>query len=74
MIHPTVDRAEAAKRQILDRLAGVPGVRGIGLARLAEGGFCVKVNFANTPPEGLIPDDVDGVPVIIDVVGRISPT
>ena len=70
MIPATLDQARGAKQKLAERLHDVAGLRGIGIAVL-DGGFGVKVNFAVRPPAGLLPDDVDGVPVIVDVVGSI---
>jgi hypothetical protein len=68
----TLEQARTAKRKLLDRLRGAAGLRGVGIAVL-DAGYGVKVNFAVRPPAGLVPDDVDGVPVIVDVVGAIEP-
>ena len=70
MIPATLDRARAAKQKLAERLRNVADVRGIGIAVL-DGGYGVKVNFGGRPPAGVVPDDVDGVPVIVDVVGPI---
>jgi hypothetical protein len=64
--------AERAQKILAERLAGIPGVRAIGIAVL-DGGFGVKVHFSETPPEGSVPDDVDGIPIIVDIVGSIRP-
>ena len=63
----SLEQARAAKRKLDDLLRDCEDVRGIGIA-VVKGGYGVKVNFAGTRPAG-IPDDVDGVPVIVDVVG-----
>lgn len=63
----TLEQARAAKRKLADLLRACDDVRGIGIA-VVEGGYGVKVNFAGPRPEG-VPDDVDGVPVIVDVIG-----
>lgn len=67
-----LDAAERAQKLLAGRLAGMSGLRAIGIAVL-EGGFGVKVYFTETPPEGSVPDDVDGVPVIVDIAGSIRP-
>jgi hypothetical protein len=66
----TLDQARAAKQKLAERLHGIANVRGIGIAVL-DGGYGVKVNFATRPEAGIIPDDVDGVPVVVDVVGSV---
>lgn len=71
MTPATLERARAAKAKTRELLAGFASVRGIGIAML-DGGYGVKVNLLEAFPPGVIPDDVDGVPVIVDVVGEIS--
>jgi hypothetical protein len=71
MTAATLEQARAAKKKLRERLAGHPDLRGIGIATLM-GGYGVKVNLLSPPQPGIVPDDVDGVPVIIDVVGVIG--
>ena len=71
MTPATLDQAELAKQELRKQLAGVPGIRGIGIAVL-ENGYGVKVNLLDRAARHLIPDDVDGVPVIVDIVGVIA--
>jgi hypothetical protein len=66
------DAAIAAKQKLRSHLAGHPGVRGVGLTRRGEG-YAVKVNLENVPEDDTLPTDVDGVPIIIDVVGTVKP-
>jgi hypothetical protein len=66
----TLGQARTAKRKLAERLRNLAALRGIGIAVL-EGGYGVKVNFATRPEAGTVPDDVDGVPVIVDIVGSI---
>ncbi|MFP5247092.1 MAG: hypothetical protein ACLGH0_10400 [Thermoanaerobaculia bacterium] len=67
----TLAAAEAARDRLASQLTGLPELRGIGIAVLADG-FGVKVNLSRRPADIDIPDDVDGVPVLVDVVGRIE--
>lgn len=67
----SLDQARKAKlhaEQVFHRHGEVAGV---GITR-RSGGFALKVNFAEEPsdPDNL-PPDVDGVPVTIDVVGKV---
>jgi hypothetical protein len=67
----TLEEARAAKpraQEVFGRLASVVGV---GVTRV-EGGYGVKVNLGEQPAADVIlPDEVDGVPVKVDVVGTI---
>jgi hypothetical protein len=73
MTPATLEQAELAKQKLRQQLAGVPGIRGIGIAVL-ENGYGVKVNLLDGAARHLIPADVDGAPVIVDIVGVISAT
>jgi hypothetical protein len=65
----TLERARAAKEKLREQLANLPELRGIGIAML-EGGYGVKVNLLRQP-ETLIPEDIDGVPIVTDIIGRV---
>lgn len=72
MTPATLEEAEAARDILKARLLSVPELRGIGIA-LLDDGYGVKVNLS-CRPEGLtVPDDVGGVPVIVEIVGTIRP-
>jgi hypothetical protein len=73
MTPATLEQAELAKQKLRQLLAGVPGIRGIGIAVL-ENGYGVKVNLLDRTSRHRIPDEVDGAPVIVDIVGIISAT
>jgi hypothetical protein len=68
-VHPDLEHARAAK----DRLAGLiddpPALNGIGIAPL-EDGYCIKINL-EWPSDDDFPQEVDGVPVRVEVVGPI---
>lgn len=61
-------RARAAKERLRAELRGRHDVVGIGLARSADG-YCLKVNV--TEPTDGVPGSVDGVDVVVVVVGEI---
>jgi hypothetical protein len=64
--------ARAAKRTLAARLAPEPGVVGIGLARRGHD-YVVKVDLADPATAVRVPADVDGVPVVTEVVGVVRP-
>ena len=65
-------RARAAKEKVKEIAAAIGAVNGIGIAKVA-GKYAVKVNLARATAEAeAIPAEVDGVPVIVEVVGRIE--
>ena len=68
----TLEAAERAQATLAEKLAGMRGVSATGIAVL-DGGFGIKVYFIETPAAGSVPDDVDGVPVIVDIAGSIRP-
>lgn len=65
----SLEQARAVKEEVARRLAGAGEVVGVGLTK-ARGGYAVKVNLKE-PPRGPVPDEVDGVPLLIDVVGVV---
>jgi hypothetical protein len=66
----TLDEARNARRKAARRLARVPQVNGIGVARAGDG-YVLKVNLVEAVAAGIIPDAVDGVPLRAEVVGPI---
>lgn len=69
----SIERARAAKSVIASRLDGRAEVNGIGIAPV-DGGYGVKVNLAHPLPEHvIIPEDVDGVRILVDEIGEIRP-
>lgn len=73
MKRATRQEARAAKIVLRALLSGLPELRGLGVAFLDGGGHAVKVLLQRRPAGIEIPDDVDGVPVLVDVVGELTP-
>jgi hypothetical protein len=71
VVSASIEQARAAKAKLTEQLAGHPIVAGVGLAR-AEEGWRIKINVTRGGPEPAVPDQVDGVPVTVEVVGRIA--
>lgn len=67
----SLQRARAAKRTLATRLAGRPEVNGIGITRVG-GDYALKVNCERAPATELSAE-IEGVAVIVEVVGRIRP-
>ena len=63
--------AERAKQKAQTLLARLSTVNGIGIA-LLEGGYGVKVNLRSDQERASIPEAIDGVPVIVAIVGVIT--
>jgi hypothetical protein len=64
--------ARAAKLALSERLATVPEVVGVGLARRGAG-YVVQVDLADPRAARRVPGDVDGVRVVTQVVGVVRP-
>ena len=62
--------ASAAKRDLAVRLAAVPGVVGVGVAR-RDAGYVVKVDVADPGAASRVPGAVDGIRVVTEVVGAV---
>lgn len=61
-----------AKMRLAKLLPTSARVSGLGITQVGDD-YAVKVNLASTPPPGVaLPHEVDGVPVVFEVVGPIS--
>lgn len=68
----TLAEARAAKEKIIKILGGDPSVTGIGITRIGRS-YGIKLNFLErTPTAEKVPQEIDGVPVKVETVGRIS--
>lgn len=68
----TIEEARAAKVTLRAQLLGLPELRGIGVAFLDDG-CAVKVLLRELPVGVTIPPEVDGVPVIVEIVDELTP-
>lgn len=66
----TLEAARSAKDEAARQLADKADVVGIGLTKTKRGGYAVKVNVRKAPAEAM-PESVQGVPLLIEVVGTI---
>ncbi|HEX3150719.1 MAG TPA: hypothetical protein VHR66_21755 [Gemmataceae bacterium] len=64
----TLEQARAAKERAVTELADLPVV-GIGITRVGDG-YALKVNL-DSAPSGAVPSAVNGVPIKVEVVGKI---
>lgn len=71
MTPATLDQARAAQRKLAGILKRLRQLQGIGITTV-KGGFALKVNLSVEIKPGKIPIEVDGVPVIVTIVGEIS--
>jgi hypothetical protein len=67
----TLEQARAAKAAALRRVERLDTVVGVGLTRV-DGDYAVKINLRAPLPQGTeLPTDIDGVPVLIEVIGTV---
>lgn len=66
-----LETAMAAQRVLMDRLLHDPRVTGVGISG-PEHHYVIKVNLIDSKDQPDLPSDVDGVPVTVEVTGRIS--
>ena len=64
--------AQRAKRELRRILADAPAYCGIGITVVGER-YAVKVNFRGSPVGVELPEELDGVPVVIDIVDGVEP-
>jgi hypothetical protein len=68
---PTLDQARIAKAKAMKVFAKKATVVGVGITQI-DGGYGIKVNLREAPRPGAdLPDDLDGVPVRVEVVGQL---
>ena len=66
----TLEEARQAKARARAVFAPLGAVVGIGITRIGDG-YGLKVNLRSNPPaDTLLPAEVDGVPVRVEVVGQ----
>jgi hypothetical protein len=67
----TLEQARAAKAAALRRCEKLDTVVGVGLTRVG-GDYAVKINLRAPLPQGTeLPADIDGVPIVVEVVGPV---
>ena len=67
----TISQARAAKQHALEIFSAFAEVVGVGLTRI-DHGYGLKVNLGTKPEDSaILPRDVDGVPVRVEVIGKI---
>jgi hypothetical protein len=71
MARISLETARAAKRTAWRRFRKLGNVAGIGITSV-RGEYALKVNL-NEPfdPGVAVPDEIDGVPLRIEVIGRV---
>lgn len=67
MASSTVDDVRAAKSRAMAIFAPLADVVGVGITRVGEG-YGLKINLRAAPATKL-PEEVDGVPVKVEIVG-----
>lgn len=70
MTSATVDDVRAAKARAMALFAPLADVVGVGITRVGEG-YGLKINL-RTAPATTLPEEVDGVPVKVEIVGSIK--
>ena len=71
MSETTLEQARAAKQAAIEAFKGLGQVVGVGITRIG-GGYGLKINLQEPPPTGVaLPQEINGVPIQVDIVGRI---
>jgi hypothetical protein len=72
MAKVSIDEARRAKQKAGEAARQACPVTGVGLTRIGDS-YAVKVNLAGEPASNAsLPDNIDGVTIVYEVVGRIS--
>ena len=67
----SIDAARLAKDMAKQELALVPGLVGIGLTRRGAG-YALKINLDHALAADAMPQQVNGVPLVVEIVGPIT--
>jgi hypothetical protein len=68
----SLKEAQAAKSQAARVFEPLVGEVAVGIVPLGGDRYGLKVNLTTQPAEGVsLPDEIEGVPVQVEVVGRI---
>lgn len=67
----TLQQARAAKAKVIKLIGKHPDVNGIGVTPIGDG-YGVKLNLVKGALADRIPREIDGVPVRVETVGRIT--
>jgi hypothetical protein len=67
----SLEQARAAKARLRLQLAGAAGVRGLGITTL-DGGYALKVLVDSSAAGAEICREVDGVPVLVEVLEGLT--
>lgn len=68
----SLTQARLAKSKATEMLSHVDGIVGIGLTQQGEY-YAVKINLDRALPPGTVPEQIDGIAVLVEVVGSIRP-
>lgn len=68
----TLDKARQVKNEVRDLLKSRPEVVGIGITSDCKDGYAIKVNLSTSFPKDFkLPEDLQGVMILTQVVGKI---
>jgi hypothetical protein len=66
-----IEQVRAAKSKAVQIFSKLAAVNGVGITRVDQG-YGLKVNLSGPPEQSeLLPTEVDGIPVAVEVIGPI---
>jgi Asp-tRNA(Asn)/Glu-tRNA(Gln) amidotransferase A subunit family amidase len=69
----SIESARAAKAKVQRRFSRIASVNGVGIVRVPDGRYGVKVNLDSMPASSVpLPHEIDGIPVVVEVIGPAS--
>jgi hypothetical protein len=69
----SLEKAQAAKKAALARFEALTTVTGVGITRV-HGDYAVKLNLSEPVQPGVkLPDEIEGVPLKVEVTGPLRP-
>lgn len=72
MSDTSLERARTAKKEALQRFRKMESLTGVGITRV-RGGYAIKLNVSSPIQIARLPTAIHGVPIQVEVTGRIRP-
>jgi hypothetical protein len=67
----SLEQARAAKKEACRRFRKLRSVTGVGITRVGDS-YAIKLNLSELIEPGVVPPDIDGVPICVEVTGTIT--
>ena len=67
----SIEQARLVKSKARTAAEAYASVVGVGLTKIGDS-YAIKVNLCHKPAQETLPNSIDGVPIVYEIVGTIS--